>query len=150
MTGLKKQLYDLCLTYLKTREAEIKTIIAEAQDAANSDTKSSAGDKFETGRELMQQEIDINTTRLAEVMQQKKALERINPEQPNLVAAAGALVVTNNGNYYIATGAGKLTLNGNTYFAISAASPIGLKLHGLHKGDEFSFNNKSYTLKEVC
>ena len=81
MSRLKEQLYLLCTAYIKSKEAEIRKSIAEAQEAANDDTKSSAGDKFETGRELMQQEIDLNLSRLSELNNLKTILDRIIPAQ---------------------------------------------------------------------
>ena len=105
---LKQQLYILCGEYITNREAEIKHAIAEAREAANNETKSSAGDKYETGRETMQQEIDLNITRLNELGKLKLALERIIPEQTSSTVIPGSIVRTSNGNYYIAIGAGKL------------------------------------------
>ncbi|NCX96324.1 MAG: 3-oxoacyl-ACP synthase, partial [Chitinophagia bacterium] len=57
---IKERLYLLCHDYIANRATQLKQNIAEAQEAANDDTKSSAGDKFEVGREIMQQEIDMN------------------------------------------------------------------------------------------
>ncbi|MCW3121639.1 MAG: hypothetical protein JWQ38_1131, partial [Flavipsychrobacter sp.] len=50
MPAIKEQLYALCAEYLKKREAEIKKLISDARESANNETKSSAGDKYETGR----------------------------------------------------------------------------------------------------
>ena len=64
MKDLKKKLYDLCIAYVQGRMDEAKLAIDEAQKASNDDTKSSAGDKYETGREMMQQETDRNMAQL--------------------------------------------------------------------------------------
>jgi transcription elongation GreA/GreB family factor len=109
--------------------------ISEAQEAANSDTKSSAGDKFETGRESMQQEIDLNLTRMSELNKQKQALELPIPAQKSRVVLPGSVVHTNNGNYYIAISAKQLKVENTSYYAISIASPIGEKLSGRKVGD---------------
>ena len=61
---IKNQLYQLCCNYVNKRIDEINVIIDEAVEAANNETKSSAGDKYEVGREMMQQEIELNTARL--------------------------------------------------------------------------------------
>jgi transcription elongation GreA/GreB family factor len=149
MSILKQQLYILCVTYIRNKEREIKLAIAEAQEAANNDTKSSAGDKFETGRELMQQEIDLNLTRLNELNKIKQTLDRIIPDQSSDVIAPGSVVCTNQGNYYIAISAGQLKVDGVVYYAISIASPIGSKLSGLKKGDKFEFNGKKFAIEQV-
>jgi len=149
MSKLKQQLYILCGEYIKSREAEIKNTLEEAREAANNETKSSAGDKYETGRETMQQEIDLNITRLNELNKLKQVLERIVPDQTGSSVMPGSVVRTSNGNYYIAIGAGKLKIDETTYFAISAESPIGEKLAGQKTGYKFDFNGKKFVIESV-
>ena len=150
MSKLKEQLYLQCVEYLRTKEAEIKANINDAQEAANDDTKSSAGDKFETGRESMQQEIDLNLTRLGELNKQKQALESIIPAQKGTIIMPGSVVRTNDGNYYIAISAKQLKADGATYFAISISSPIGEKMAGKTVGDSFDMNGKKYMIESVA
>ncbi len=149
MPDIKEQLYLLCGEYLRTREAEIKKAIAEAQDAANNETKSSAGDKYETGREVMQQEIDLNITRLNELNKLKTTLEYIAPAHTSTIVVPGSAVHTNNGNFYIAISAGPLKISDTTFYAISAASPIGSKLAGQKVGYSFTLNGKQYLIESV-
>ena len=150
MSRLKEQLYILCVEYLKGREAEIRKAIAEAQEAANEDTKSSAGDKFETGREVMQQEIELNLVRLSELNKLKTTLEYIIPAQKGTIVMPGSVVYTSNGNYYIAISAGQLKADGTTFYAISAASPIGSKMAGQKAGYEFTLNGKKFVIEKVA
>ena len=150
MTGLKQQLYALCAEYIANREAAIKNTIDEARDAANNETKSSAGDKYETGREVMQQEIDLNLARLNELNKLKQIFEKIIPGQKNTTVQPGAVVRTNNGNYYIAISAGLLKVDSTPYYAISAASPIGTKLAGLSVGSAFDFNGKQFVIEGIA
>jgi transcription elongation GreA/GreB family factor len=146
MIELKKELYKQCLDYVQKRMEAAQQAIEEAQKASNDDTKSSAGDKYETGRAMMQQETDRNTVQLNETNKLKVALKQINPNTVSDKAETGSLVITNNGNFYIAISAGVLTLNDEAYFAISSASPIGLKLKGQKIGYEFELNNKHYQI----
>lgn len=150
MSKLKEQLYLLCVDYIRKKEAEIKTIIAEAQEAANDETKSSAGDKFETGREIMQQEIDLNLTRLNELHKLKQTMEWIIPAQKSETVQPGSLVYTNNGNYYIAISAGLLKVDNTAYYAISSTAPIGEKMTGKKPGDQFTLNDKKYTITSIA
>jgi transcription elongation GreA/GreB family factor len=149
MSNLKQQLYVLCREYIRSHEAEIRKAISEAQEAANDETKSSAGDKFETGREVMQQEIDLNLTRLNELNKLKLALEKIPFDLTSDTVQPGSIVKTNNGNYYLAIGAGQLKVDGNTYYSISPAAPIGEKLSGQKAGSEFTFNGRQYVIESV-
>ncbi len=150
MSKLKQQLYILCGDYIKVREAEIKKILEEAREAANNETKSSAGDKYETGRETMQQEIDLNITRLNELSKLKQSLERIIPDQTGTTVVPGSVVRTSNGHYYISIGAGKLKIDDITYYAISVESPIGEKLAGQKTGHAFDFNGKKVMIESVA
>lgn len=123
--------------------------IDEAQQASKDDTKSSAGDKYETGRAMMQQETDRNMAQLNEANKLKVALNHINPTITSNVADTGSIVKTNNGNFYLAISAGVLNVGGEMYMAISPASPIGIKMKGLKVGDGFEVNNRKYQISIV-
>ncbi len=149
MSGLKQELYNLCLDYVEKRMEAAQLAIDEAQRSSNDDTKSSAGDKYETGREMMQQETNRNIGQLTEANKLKIALNKINPNVVTDKAGTGSLITTNNGNFYIAVSVGVLKVNNEAYFAISPASPIGLMLNGQKAGDEFKLNDKIYQIKQV-
>jgi len=146
---LKNSLYQLCLDFIEQRIKTATEALLQAQEASNDDTKSSAGDKFETGREMAQQDINRNKQLLADAQQQKALLLSLKDigKTPNI--RNGSLVTTNQGNFYISISAGQLSLQGKTYFAISAVSPIGKLLIGKAIGEEFTFNGKTYSVIEV-
>jgi len=123
--------------------------IEEAQKASNDDTKSSAGDKYETGRAMMQQETDRNLQQLNETNKLKVALNLVNPDAISDKVETGSLVITDKGNFYIAISAGSLTVDNEAYFAVSPASPIGLMLKGKKIGQEIVLNGKPYHIKMV-
>ena len=137
------------MDFVDKREAEIKNVIAEAQDASNNETKSSAGDKYETAREVIQQEINLNLGRLSELGKLRTTLEHITPTHNATAVVPGSVVYTNNGNFYIAISAGKITVDGTSFFAISAASPIGSKLLGKGVGYSFELNGKEFVIEKV-
>jgi transcription elongation GreA/GreB family factor len=149
MSLLKEKLYQQCLTYVQQRMEAAELGIKEAQKAAGEDTKSSAGDKYETGREMMQQETNRNLAQLNEANKLKVALTLISSTATSKTVENGSVVTTNNGNFYIAISAGTLTVDGNDYFAISPASPIAIKMKGLKADDAFSLNGKGYTIESV-
>jgi transcription elongation GreA/GreB family factor len=149
MSQLKQELYNQCLDYVQKRMEASQKAIEEAQKASNDDTKSSAGDKYETGRAMMQQETSRNLVQLNEANKLKVALTLVNPERILEKAESGSVVITSNGNFYIAISAGILTYNNESYFAVSPASPIGLRLKGQKAGDEFKLNDKIYHILTV-
>ena len=149
MTAIKEALHALCVAYVKGRMHEAEMAIAEAQQAANNDTKSSAGDKYETGREMAQQETNRNLAQLNEANKLMVALNQVGVKSTSATVDTGSLVTTNNGDFYIAISAGSLYLNGKNYFAVSPASPIGLKLKGKRAGEEFNLNGKNYIISSI-
>jgi hypothetical protein len=146
---VKQQLFELCKTYIEQRIATAQDAIRTAQSSANEETKSSAGDKYETGRAMMQLEIEKNTVQLAEAQKLKQLLEQIKPEMKTDKVQLGSLVITDQGNFYISISVGQLVINGKIYFAIAPTSPIGLKFGGHVLGDSVPFNNKHYCIKAI-
>lgn len=149
MVQLKFQLYDQCLAYAQSRIETAQSAISAARESANEDTKSSAGDKYETGRAMMQQEIDRHSLQLLEARKLKQLLEQIKPEHESDNVQAGSLVITNQGAFYIAVSAGTLSVNGHNYYAISALSPIGARLLRQKEGLSFEFNHKTYVIENI-
>jgi hypothetical protein len=149
MSALKEQLYQQCCDYLSKKEAEIKKLIAETRESSANETKSSAGDKYETTREVLQQEIDLNLSRLNELNKLKTVLGYILPTQTGSTISPGSVVYTNNGNFYISISAGKIKADGTSFYAISSASPIASKMLGQKAGYSFDINNKRFEVKAV-
>lgn len=149
MIPLKQQLYSFCQDYVEKRISECEEAIRGVQLSANEETKSSAGDKYETGRAMAQLEIEKNMTQMAEIKRLRQVLEQMSWDIKSISAQLGSLVLTNHGNFYLAISAGQCTLQEEIYFAISTASPIGQKLKGLRANDFFSLNGKTFTIQEV-
>jgi len=149
MAVLKEELYRYCIDFVNKQETEIKKTIADAQEAANNETKSSAGDKYETGREVIQQEINLNGARLNELSKLRATLEHITLTQNGATVLPGSVVFTNNGNFYISIGAGKIIVDGTSFFGISAASPIGSKLLGKEVGYSFELNGNKFVIEKI-
>ena len=139
----------LCQTYIQKRIDTARQAMESAQEAANSESKSSAGDKYETGRAMAQNERDRNAQLLAEAKKVDGELKQLAIEKTYETVLPGSLAVTNQGLFFISIGAGRLTLDGVDYFAVSAASPIGTALAGRKANDTVTFNKMDYTLLDV-
>ncbi len=149
MTSIKQQLHDCCLEYVNKRIDAAQEAIRTAQHSANEETKSSAGDKYETGRAMAQLEIEKNTVQLGEAKKLKQVLDQILVERETSIVSMGSVVLTNQGNFFIAISAGQYVIDARTYFAISPNSPIGQKLIGLRVNDSFLFNKKEYMISLI-
>jgi len=149
LNQLKSQLYHECVNIIEERITSLKNILEETQNAANNETKSSAGDKHETGRAMAQLETEKLTTQLGEALKVKQTLLQINPKQIAHNVVLGSVVFTNKGNFYIGVSIGKIKVEGEQFFAISPASPIGKLLLTKKEKESFSFNGKTYVINRI-
>jgi len=149
MNSIKERLYKACEAYAEERIKRIEDAMAGLESDLENETKSSAGDKYETGREM----INLEINKLAEQLQQFKNLRNTlnvaKSRTNNGSAQLGTAVKTNMANYFIAIPADRIIVDGDEYFAIGANSPIAQLL--LHKkaGEEITFNGKSAEILEV-
>ncbi|MBJ2173437.1 GreA/GreB family elongation factor [Aureibaculum sp. A20] len=137
---IKKQLFEACQSYVLKRENTVKEIISSNQKALHSETKSSAGDKHETGRAMLQLEMEKAGQQLAVIDQMKMILDRVLINDNSEIVKLGSLVLTNKHNYFLAISAGEFKMENEAYYVVSVASPIGKLLLGKKEGDAFEFN----------
>lgn len=149
MPLLKERLYLLCKEYINSGLNAATEAIENAREASRNETKSSSGDKYETGREMMQQDINMNSLRMVELKKLNAALDMIDGRQHTDSVQAGSVVRTNQGNYYAAVSIGKLTVDDVIYFTLSLSAPLGIKLEGKKQGEKFTFNGKEFEILEV-
>ncbi len=149
MSELKSKLYKLCHAYVDQRIETTQKAMEALQISADEETKSSVGDKYETGRAMMQLEMEKYSVQLNEAVKLKQTISQMETVVQTDVVQPGCLVRTNQGNFYISISAGPLKVNDESFFAISTASPIGTKLLGLKVKDTFNFNNKVYEIQRI-
>jgi hypothetical protein len=145
----KSAFYEACLRFIEARIETAETALAQAQEASNDDTKSSAGDKFETTREMMQQDIFRNKKLLADAQQNMALLKTLVDVPAAAAVKNGSLVETSQGVFYVSISAGQLSVEGKPAFAISAASPVGQLMLGKQVGETFTFNQKAYEIVSI-
>lgn len=141
-------------TLLAQRMHALKSELATTLEARNSDTKSSAGDKHEVGRAMVQQELDQLETQLAKTQAMQQELARVPVDRNYDRVAFGSLVTTDQGCYFIAIGLGAVEVGRNAAestacFAVSLASPIGQALQGRRVGEELVFNGRTIRVLAV-
>lgn len=147
---IKSKLYAHCEMYVKQRIQTIELALSEAQKAANSETQSTAGDKHNTARAMMQLAAEQNAKHLNEAKKLKQTLHLIDPSKKYNTIQLGSLVRAESGNFYIAISAGKTELDGQLYFMVSPSSPVAMKMVGLKAGDMFELNGRQFKIQAVC
>lgn len=148
MHQLKEALYHKIIELVETRLETIQKRFQELQYALNSETKSTAGDKHETGRAMVQLEMEKTGAQLAKVETELKLLQKLSLEASNKIAL-GSLVRTDNAWYFLSISVGVLTFENQAYFVISPVSPIGQLLLGKSTGAKFSFRGKTERVVDV-
>lgn len=149
MSSRKSILFGLCREAIRNKVGRLQALIQEAQQSANEETKSSAGDKYETGRAMVQLEIEKYAEQLNELQKQSLELEKVSAAPPQNNIGPAALVETSNGTFLIAVNAGEFALEGKKVYAISAQAPIAQKMIGLRQGDSFTMNGRAYSIMSV-
>jgi len=146
---IKAELFAKCEEYVNNKINSAQEAIDNAQKSANTETKSSAGDKYETGRSMMQLEILKYSAQLNEGFNLKKVLNKIDYSKPYEKIQTGSLVRTNNGNFFIAISAGKFIVDKEEFMTISFSSPLAQVLHNKQVNDKVYFRKKEYFIKSI-
>ncbi len=147
--NIKSELHKKCLESVDTQISTIEKQLASLKEAMENETKSSVGDKYETGRAMIQNEKDQLMKQLSVSIQLRTKLQQINPSKSNDKVELGSLIISESGNYYISVGVGKIVIQNTTYFAISALSPIAKVLYNKRKEDCFEFRSKKFKIIDV-
>ncbi|MEQ9007846.1 MAG: hypothetical protein RLP12_08185 [Ekhidna sp.] len=116
------------------------------RESAIAETKSSMGDKYETGREMMMQERNKLNKQLDICVHQLTALNAIDLDKIYTEVRHGALVETNKGLFFISVALGALEKEKVKFFAISGEAPIAKQMIGKKRNDNFYFNNQQYNI----
>lgn len=146
---IKQTLYNYCIAFIENRFQTIKKTINEIQESLTTETKSSAGDKHETGRAMLQLEREKAGNQLAEIQKIKEVLSKIDITKSSNTVSLGSVVYTSNLNYFIAISAGELKGENETFYAISASTPIGQLLMGKVIEDSVVFRNQEFVIEKI-
>lgn len=145
---MKEQLLKFCWEHINDRTDRLQQRRVSLQESLNSETKSSAGDKHETGRAMVQLEQEKLGKQLFELEEIKRVLQKVDIHKNSKKISLGSLVKTTTANYFIAISAGACKSDDTAVFCISASSPIAQLLLGKEEGDTFVFNGKENTILE--
>ena len=144
---MKSELLEIIQQKVSEKILKLEQLIAETR-ASNNDTKSSMGDKYETSREMLQQEINNLQIQLNEHLKSQKILKNINPN-PHKVVSLGSWVETDKGKFFIAISLGEIFFNQEKVFVISTESPLAKAMSGKKVGETFIVNNLTQTIKNI-
>jgi hypothetical protein len=148
--AIKSTLFEQCSKVVENRFQKIKQVIADIEESLLEESKSSSGDKHETGRAMLQIDRENAGRQLLEIENLQILLRKIDVLTTSTYARLGSLVYTDRGNYFIGISIGPVVVGKTNYLCVALHSPIGNLLAGKKKGDSFSFNDLQYKVTQIA
>ena len=146
---IKQYLLLSCQEQIMQNYTLVQNKIKSITQALEGATKSSAGDKHQTTRAMLQIDREQAGERLAEIEKTFEVLQKIKLTKTASKAHLGSLVATNNGLFFLSVSLGIVTYQNTAYYCIGLQTPIGKLLSGKHVGDTFCFRETTYKIKSI-
>ena len=146
--SLKRRLVEAIALELEAQLAQLTAKIDGAREAAKGEVKSSAGDKYETGRAMMHLEEEMFTRQRASIFEQRAALAEL-PLEAQEEVTLGALVESSRGALFFSVGIGSVEIDGVGYLCLSPEAPLAEALWGAEAGDEVDFRGAQIQVEAI-
>ena len=117
-----------------------------ARESRDRDTQSSAGDKHETSRAMVQIELDKAQIQLAKADKLQVDLSSLDADQKHEKVEFGSVFKSNRGYLFMSIGIGKVIIDKKEIFMVSMASPIAQVLKNMRSGESAHFQGKVWEL----
>lgn len=147
--SIKIKVYEKCLDLVEQKVQIAQKSMKEAQESANSEEKSTAGDKYDTARAMSQIERDMHAKQFTEALHLKQILKGITISKASKKIEVGSLVMTSIGKFFMSIALGKIQVEGEDIFIISPVSPLGQLMLDKKAGKKIKLNGKEIELLEV-
>lgn len=143
------RLFDYCFDLICQRIEEVEAAIQSVQQSANSETKSTAGDKHETARAMAQIEVEMLSRQLSESRKSLQNLQQLRGKTTGDSVGPGSVVVTSQGVFYMSIALGKVSVDGTELLFISPDAPIARALIGKKAGETVTWGGITLTIHRV-
>ena len=145
----KSSVITACKNQVVAKLAVLKSELLSLKESNEDNDKSSAGDKYETERSMVHQEMEklVNQIDIEETILTQ--LRQINPDKSYNNVAERALVETNKGIYLLGAACGKVMLGATMVFGVSMESPLAMAMHGKTVGESFTLNGNAFSVVSV-
>jgi hypothetical protein len=147
--SFKNKLKQFGERIIEQRIAATKALINDAQEAANSEEKSTVGDKYETARAMGQLDTEMHSRQLAQHLTDLALLHDVKTDAKYDAAVIGSCIECQNMVFFIATGLGKQTVDGKMVIFLSPHAPLAKLLHHKKAGEDFLFNQVQTKILDV-
>jgi hypothetical protein len=146
----KEKIYE---SYFRMIEGKIRLFqnnLSELRESSSNETKSTAGDKYETALAMLHIEQENTNQQLQEVLKQKVLFSKIDPHVSTSKIINGSLIKTNKGYFFLSIALGKIVVDNTMVIALSPHSPLGQKLMGLKANDTVEMNGTRYIIESIA
>lgn len=147
--AFKKRLRQQCILIIDQRIAAAARAIADAQDAANAEEKSSAGDKYETSRAMSHLQKDMYARQLQANRKELAVLVGIDCTSLYTTVTAGCYIQCKECAFFLAAGLGKLAFEGKTVYLLSPDAPLAKIIFGKAAGQTILFAKTEMVIETV-
>lgn len=146
---IKQQLHLKCQELLQNRLRVVEKSMNDIYNNLESETKSTAGDKHESGRAMLHLEREKLGHQLAIINNQLQVFNKINLEAQISRVVLGSLVYTTQANYFISVSMGELKAGKIRAYAISPMSPVGQALMLKAVDETVFYNNQKIKILKI-
>jgi hypothetical protein len=144
----KAALHQHLTNELRYRETQLLNELETLREDVAGDTKSTAGDKHETGRAMNQLEQERILGQLQLIRSQLNTTQKIDCSLKLETVSFGSLIESNLGYFFISIGIGQLSFEGTTVFCIGQEAPISKFLLGKSIGS-YRWNDRELLLNRL-
>lgn len=145
----KEKIYESYLRILEDKIQLFRNNLDELRESGSNETKSTAGDKYETALAMLHIEQENTNRQLKEALKQKVLFSKIDPTVSTSKIINGSLIKTDKGYFFLSIALGKIIVDGITVIALSPHSPLGQKLMRLKANDTAEMNGARYIIESV-
>lgn len=146
---LKPTLVNHCLSILLNRAASADKQLQDLKEDLQGESKSSAGDKHETGRAMVQLEMEKLADQRRDLQLKLDQWSKIDFSKTANRIETGSLVITDSGSFLIAIALGSIEFDKGAVVVLSPQSPLGVKLMGKEPEDQVEVNGRKFTINAV-
>lgn len=145
----KNELLSFISALIEKRISNSEEIIRSIEESIHSETKSTAGDKHDTTRELLHQEINKAAQNLNNQLIKRKTLAQLKNHRGTDYAGFGSLIHTNQGWVLIGLSLGKIQFQNKEVLCVSPVAPFAKALEGAVHGEFVEFNQTSFLIEII-
>ncbi len=150
MNEFKSAVYQTAINQLKQKAALLAEERKNIIESILEEEKNSAGDKYETSRETMTQDLNSLEHQIKQSsldLEELYRLQTIKDTPPTV--QEGALVQLGSDWFLLAVSVGQVKVGDKQVFLLSKNSPLGELLVGKKKNDTIQFRGKLQPLSEI-